>query len=152
MKRETQCEKKFSCPSNCGALIVRARALTQHYTSVHKENRKYFCTICEVFFLRYIDFGKHSESHHWTIMWESQHYTTRVYREGIDTCEPVFKKLEVKKSEALKRKGVNGVNDGAAKKRVKKSKAVWLLLAPDLRFLLVMLRQLFVWWKTLRTQ
>ena len=123
VKRETQCEKKFSCPSNCGALIVRARALAQHYTSVHKENRKYFCTICEVFFLRYIDFGKHSEYHHRTVMWESQHYTTRVYREGIDTCEPVFKKLEVKKSEALKRKGVNGVNDGAAKKRVKKSKA-----------------------------
>ena len=58
-------------------------------------------------------------------MWESQHYTTRVYREGINTCEPVFKKLEAKKSEteALKRKGLNGVNDGAAKKRVKKAKA-----------------------------
>ena len=41
-----------------------------------------------------------------------------MYREGVDTCEPVFKKNEVKKSEALKRKGVNG---GAAKKRVKKA-------------------------------
>ena len=99
VKRETQCEKKFSCPSKCGALIVRARALAQHYTSVHKENRRFFCTICEVFFPRYIDFGKHSEYHHRTVMWESQHYTTRVYREGVDSCEPVFIRNEVKKSE-----------------------------------------------------
>ena len=85
VKREFQCEKKFRCPEDCGAWIVRARALALHYASVHKENRKFCCTKCEVFFSRYIDFGKHYEYHHDTPKWESQHYTTRVYREGVDS-------------------------------------------------------------------
>jgi hypothetical protein len=87
VKREFQCEIKFRCPEDCGAWIVRVRALALHYASVNKENRIFFCTICEVFFRRYIDFGKHSEYHHGTVKWVSQHYTTCVYREGVDTSK-----------------------------------------------------------------
>ena len=62
-----------------------------------------------------------------------------MYREGVDSCEPVFIK--------------NGcVIGGGAKKRVKKAEVGVLLLAPNLRFLLMMLWQLLVCWKTLRTQ
>ena len=42
-----------------------------------------------------------------------------MYREGVDSCEPVFIRNEVKKSEALKRKGC--VIVGGASKRVKKA-------------------------------
>ena len=38
VKREFQCEIKFRCPEDCGAWIVRARALALHYASVHTEN------------------------------------------------------------------------------------------------------------------
>ena len=88
--------KQNLCQEGCGAWIVRARALSVHYASVHKEDRRFYCITCEVFFSRYVDFGKHSKYLHEIPMWESEHYTTRVYNEGVDSCEPVFIKYEVK--------------------------------------------------------
>ena len=58
VKRKFKCETKFRCPEGCNAWIVRARALSVHYASVHKEDRGFYCITCEVFFSRYVDFGK----------------------------------------------------------------------------------------------
>ena len=65
-------------------------------------------------------FGKHSEHLHKIPMWESEHYTTRVYNNVVDSCEPVCILKGVKRSEELKRKACEFA--GGASKRAKKAK------------------------------